>query len=716
MNLKHFLSRQTINKVVNFNGRRIPSWSYRKVCTSRCIPPLPALHDTYNVDSQIINPKTPIAYSVFYRFIHSSQETVSSGAKGVETLSVGAEAEDDDAVMNEFLSRFVWIMRGKLTEVYKDAHKKEIDAMLQIIVEKVVSEMEAGRMDHFIDSAAASVSEDFSEDLWKTVWEVSQVVLDDMKKAKKKEKMKSFLQSEEVKDMTRFAGEIGIRGDLLRELRFKWAREKLEDSEFYESLELMRQEAKEPEEETQIHEVCENNVEGEDDDQVVSLPRRSGKIKYKIYGLDLSKPKWAEVAEQIQETGGSIWPQEPKPISGKCKIVTEKILSLQVDDDPSPLIAEWKELQQPSRVDWIALLDRLKGHNDQLYFKVAELLLDEESFQTNVRDYSQLVDSHAKHNQLHDAERIIRKMNEKGIAPDILTKTTMVHMYSKAGNVNLAKDAFESLISQGFQPDPKVYNSMIMAYVNSGDRKSGDSLIRDLESKNFKPSEDLYLSLLRSYAQNGDIIGASRIWQRMEFAGYQSSLESCKCLVEAYSRKGDPDQSRKHFDDIIKLGFKPDDECIARMIAAYAKKNLLDKGLHLLLQLEKDGIEIGVATYSVLIDWLGKLKLIDEVEDLLGKFGEKGVSPSLDVHISLCDMYARANDEKKTLQALGVIEANKDKLKPEDFEKVINALLAGRFSHDAERMHNLMTAQGFTTSEQLLVSLQASQTFSRKRK
>lgn len=719
MNLKHFLSRLTINKVSRFNGRRTPSWNYREVCTMRCISPLLYLPETRKADSLFGNPKTHMPHSLFYRFIHSGQETVLSGAKGVVNVSV--DTEEDDAVMNEFLSRFVWIMRGKLTEFYTDADKKEVDAMLHIIVGKVISEMEEGNIEHFIDSAAASVSHDFSEDLWKTVWEVSNVVLEDMKKAKKKEKMKSFLQSEEVKDMTRFAGEIGIRGDMLRELRFKWAREKLEDSEFYESLELMRQEAKEPEAtqsevETQIREVSKNNcVEGEDDAQVVSLPKRSGKIKYQIYGLDLSKPKWAEVAEQIHETGGSIWPQEPKPISGKCKIATEKILSLQVDDDPSPLIAEWIELLQPSRVDWIALLDRLKEKNGQLYLKVAELLLDEESFQTNIRDYSQLIDAHAKHNKLDDAERIINKMNEKGIVPDILTKTTMVHMYSKAGNLNLAKEAFESLRSQGFQPDPKVYNSMILAYVNAGDRKSGEALMRDLEAKNFKPSEDTYLALLKSFAQHADPTGASRIATRMEFAGYQPSLESCTCLVEAHSRRGYDDQARKHFDDIIKLGYKPDDKCIARMIAAYSNKNLLDKGLHLLLQLEKDGIEHSVATYTVLVDWLGRLQLVDEVEDLLGKFTEKGVSPSLDVHISLCDMYARVGEEKKTLQALGVLEANKDQLRHEEFEKIINALIAGKFRQDAERFHNLMTAQGFTASNQLSLTLQASQTLGFRR-
>ncbi|MCD9639943.1 hypothetical protein HAX54_024936, partial [Datura stramonium] len=44
-----------------------------------------------------------------------------------------------------------------------------------------------------------------------------------------------------------------------------------------------------------------------------------------------------------------------------CKVVTGTIFSLQEDDDnPSPLLGEWVDLLQPSRIDWINLFDILK--------------------------------------------------------------------------------------------------------------------------------------------------------------------------------------------------------------------------------------------------------------------------------------------------------------------------------------------------------------------
>ena len=142
-----------------------------------------------------------------------------------------------------------------------------------------------------------------------------------MDKEIKKEKMKGFLQCEEVKEMCRFAGEVGIRGDLLRELRFKWAREKLEEHEFYEGLERLRKE-------TQSEGNAIDVPKEEKEKVVVGLPKRRGKIRYKIYGLDLSDPKWAQVADRIHEAEQVFWPQEPKPITGKAKI--------------NPLYGRWK--------------------------------------------------------------------------------------------------------------------------------------------------------------------------------------------------------------------------------------------------------------------------------------------------------------------------------------------------------------------------------------
>lgn len=606
-------------------------------------------------------------------------------------------------------------MRGKLSESYPDSDKKTVDGMLLLIVEKVVEEIESGGFSKVGGGSTpppSSPSEEFSDDLWATIWEVSNTVLRDMEKERKKEKMKVYVQSPEVMEMCRFAGEIGIRGDLLRELRFKWAREKMEEAEFQESLEQMR------DLDTSIREseTVDADEEGEGEESVVpktiSLPKRKGKFKYKIYGLELSDPKWGEVADKIHEAEEEADWREAKPVTGKCKLVMEKLEALEEKDDPKGLIAEWVELLEPQRVDWIALLDQLRESNTNAYLKVAEHVLDDKSFRASISDYSKLIHFHAKENHTEDVERILKKMSQNGIFPDISVATALIHMYSKSGNLERATEAFESLKSYGLRPDKKIYSSMIMGYVNAGKPKLGERLMRDMDARDMKCSDEVYMAMLRAFAQTGDADGAAAMFTSMQLDFKDTNcFEGYSLLVEACGRAGNAGKAKINFDQMRARGFKPDDKCIANMIRAYKRENSLDKALRLLLQLEKDGIELGVITYTVLVDWMANLGLIEEAEQLLVKISQLGEAPPFELQVSLCYMYSTARNEKKTLQALGVLEAKKDQMGPNEFERVITGLKMGGFEKDARRMFKHMEARKFLPSDRLKIDMGASPSF-----
>ncbi|KAI3946595.1 hypothetical protein MKX01_014453 [Papaver californicum] len=708
------------NSIVNLIRQQSRLLSTIRSTSSSSINPPPPSGELFNFNvssSNLItrNPKFSKPFSL--RFNHA--QAISAD----DNNDVLSDSEDVDSAMTEFLSRFVWIMRAKLTEAYPDSDKRMINDMLLLIVEKVVSELEIGGLGAMIVAAESNTSQDFSADLWKTVWEVSNSVLEDMQKEKKKDEMKRFLQCEEVRDMTRFASEIGVRGDMLREMRFKWAKEKMEESEFYQNFEIEEENAAGEEAVEEGVDVFVGdggeNVDGpaaeEIKPKVVSIPQRKGKIKYMIYGLDMSDTKWAEAADRYHEAEKLMFDEEPKEITGKCKLINEKILSLNVEDDPSSLLVEWIEHLQPRRVDWLTLLEKLKERNSGLYLKMAELILNEESFQANIRDYSKLIDTHYKDSRLEDAERVLKKMTDKGIEPDILTSIILVHMYSKMNNLERAQEAFDSLKTQGFQPDTKVYNSLVMAYINGGQPNSAENLIKDMETRDIKPTRDMLMALLRSFSERGEPVRAQSTATSLILAGYQQDLEYYTSLVGVYGRS-DPEHAREVFNKMIKAGIKPDDKCTANMMAAYEKRNYLDKALNLLLELEKDGFEPGFETYSVLVDWLAHLQLVDECEELLRKITEKGDVPPLKVHVSLCAMYSKEGNKKKALQALGIVEGKKDLLGADEFERIIDGLIAGGQTSDAERILKIMEAQGFPASQRLKVSLMGSAFLPRRSK
>lgn len=174
-----------------------------------------------------------------------------------------------------------------------------------------------------------------------------------------RQELKKYLHCDEVKQMCRFANDIGLHGDMLREFRFKWAREKMEEVEFYRDLERIRENASKEEEE-----------EGERV-KVESLPERKGKIRYKIYGLDLSDPQWGEVADRVEEAEGKYVKDDAKEVVGRSKRVEDKFFGLDwKKDDWVAVLKEWEEALEARRVDWLALLERIKERNFELYIKV----------------------------------------------------------------------------------------------------------------------------------------------------------------------------------------------------------------------------------------------------------------------------------------------------------------------------------------------------------
>ncbi|GJN21558.1 hypothetical protein PR202_gb09045 [Eleusine coracana subsp. coracana] len=606
--------------------------------------------------------------------------------------SVTASEEPEaasDPVLDEFLARFVAAFRPLLAAAFPDHDRPVLDEMLRLVADAVVCRLTGA------DPGPDAV--DLSDELWAAVWDVSASVRDSMRRDQVRADLRHYLHCDEVKEMTRFAVDVGIRGAMLRELRFKWAREKLEEVEFYRGLDEMRAEAE-----------AAANPTPAPVPRLTTLPQRKGEVKFSMYGLDMSDPKWAEVAERTAEAEANFVPAEAKAVEGKAKKAEERLLSVDPrKGDPAPAMDEWKEELRPKRVDWLALLERVKTRNVELYLKVAEALLPEESFDANIQDCFKLIDLHAKASNVESAERILGKMKEKGIAPDILTSITLVHMYSKAGNLEKANEAFEFVRKEGLKPDLKLYGSIINCYINHGKPGQAESLIKSMASMGIKPTREMYMDVVRALLQCDMVETADRFFGTMMLDGIQPTSELFKLRIEAYGRRGDYDTACSIFDQMRKSGHEPDDNSVSGVMTAYMKKNLFDQALDWLLKLEKEGIKPGIKTNLVLLDWLSMLQLVLEAEQLVHKIKQLGEEP-IEVHVVLADMYAKSRQEEKARKSLKILEEKKKLLKADQFERVIRGLLDGGFSEEANKYYKMMKSCGIKPSETIEISVQSS--------
>ncbi|KAM3242186.1 hypothetical protein ACQJBY_054706 [Aegilops geniculata] len=644
-------------------ARRLPT----SLAATRVAPPLLKRH--LHADSALPSQAAPPFAS---RILQSEESPPPS------TDSEHAQPAPDP-VLDEFLARLVTALRPTLAAAFPTHTRPVLDEMLRLIAEAVLNRLSGA------DPGPDTV--ELSDDLWAAVWEVSASVQEAMRRDQVRADLRNYLHSDDVKEMTRFAVDVGIRGAMLRELRFKWAREKLEEVEFYRGLEVMRQQAD-----------AADSPAAPPPARLTALPQRKGEVKFKISGLDLSDPKWAEVAERAAEAEAHFVPEEAKAVDGKAKKAEEQLLAVEPrKGNPVPAMEEWKDELRPKRVDWMALLERVKARNVELYLKVAEILLDEDSFAATIRDYSKLIDLHSKATHVQDVERILGKMKEKDIAPDILTSITLVHMYSKSGNLEQATRAFDFIQKEGLQPDTKLFTSMINACINAGDPKQAERLVKKMDELSMKPSREIYMDVMRAYAERNLVDGAQSVRTKMSFAGIEPPLECFTLLIEAYGRAGNPDCAYEAFEQMRKNGHEPDDRCLAGMITALMKKNQLDQALKLLLSLEKEGIKPGVKTNLALLDWLSTLQLVQEAEQLVQKIRKAGEEP-LEIHVYLADMYAKSHQEEKARKSLKILEEKKRLLKADQFERIIRGLQVGGFSEDASKYFKMMRSRGFVPS------------------
>eukprot|EP00252_Welwitschia_mirabilis_P000848 TRINITY_DN10825_c0_g1_i1.p1 TRINITY_DN10825_c0_g1~~TRINITY_DN10825_c0_g1_i1.p1 ORF type:complete len:716 (-),score=138.44 TRINITY_DN10825_c0_g1_i1:135-2282(-) len=629
--------------------------------------------------------------------------------------------EDEEALnfVNDFLERFVAIMRTKLSEAYPDASAQVVEQMLVIIVDRIVEEIENGSFlgsksyDAFVQSRGES---DFSADLWKLVWSVSKFVIEEIRKTETKQQIQDYLQSDEMKKITKFAKDVGITGELMKELKMDFAEEKKAEIEFFRHLNKMAGEDRLSNLLRMGGQMLKKHKPWSygEDETGSRLPRRSAKMKFRVYGMDLSHPRWTEIGERLQEAESDIVPEVPVELSGKCNLIMKRILELGEDADPAHLLAQLNEDMSFSRAEWLCVLHHLnESKKKNLVFKVTEYVLDQDSFEAGIRDYTKILDAYAKEERVSDAERILQKMEEKGFVRDPVTCNILINMYSKRGDLDRAREAFNNMKSFGLQPGQEVYSLLIMAYVKAGLPTAAEALMREMDAKDTRPDTEIYMALLKAFAEKGLVEGAQRIFNGMQFAGIMPTLESCTLLIKAYGQAADPDQARNVFDFMMQAGHKPDDRCMACMLSAYERKNLFDKAVNLLSDAEKKGFKLGVESSAVLIDWLGKLGLVDEAENLL-KENFAAESVPIHVKISLCDAYARTGLADKALEMLSVIEAKATSLNPEGFERLITGLSAGGLVNEAKKMHDHMQSKGFVPSEPVKVALMAAQAISHR--
>lgn len=326
------------------------------------------------------------------------------------------------------------------------------------------------------------------------------------------------------------------------------------------------------------------------------------------------KLKWHDAGPDLTEAQKHEISQLSPVMTNRCKAIMRRIICFSQEENLFLLLASWVKAMQPRRCDWLSVLKETKRMDVSLFFEVMEYALVEESFEANVRDYTKLIDTYAKHDRLHDAQKAFQSMKSRGFPCDQVTLTVLINMYSKAGDLHHAEEAFEEIKLLESPMDKRSYGSMVMAYVRAKKLDLAETLLKDMEAEQVFAGREVYKAVLRALSMDGDAEGAQRVFDAVQFAGIVPDSRLCALLVNAYCTAGKIEGARSAIENMRAAGLKPNDKCIALILGAYREKNKLERALDFLMGLERDGVVIEREASEILAQWLRGIGVIDEVE------------------------------------------------------------------------------------------------------
>ncbi|KAJ7962226.1 Pentatricopeptide repeat-containing protein [Quillaja saponaria] len=231
-------------------------------------------------------------------------------------------------------------------------------------------------------------------------------------------------------------------------------------------------------------------------------------------------------------------------MTNRCKALMRQIICFSSQKgNLSELLGAWVRIMKPCRADWLSVLKELKTMDHPLYLEVAKLALLEESFETNIRDYTKIIHSYGKQNRLKDAENTLSDMKRSGFICDQVTLTAMVDMYSKAGHLEQAKEYFDEikLLGQPFaaiSPDDKICGLLINAYGKAGQSQKARVAFENMRRAGIEPSDKCIALTLAAYEKESKLNKALKFLIDLEKDGIMVGKEASEILSKWFRRLG----------------------------------------------------------------------------------------------------------------------------------------------------------------------------------
>ncbi|CAJ0640089.1 4933_t:CDS:2 [Entrophospora sp. SA101] len=198
-------------------------------------------------------------------------------------------------------------------------------------------------------------------------------------------------------------------------------------------------------------------------------------------------------------------------------------------------------------------------------FKELETL----GFAMDVVTCSILMKNFVYHENMIDAEKLMKIMNDQNINPNEYIFNLLVYGYAKIKNMNMAQKIVENMIEAGFVKDIRIYTSLINGYVEIGEINKAYKEFEEMKQNILEFDNIAYTSLMNMFAVENYISNVQKIFDHMKELNIPVDKVTYTVLMKGYALLGRVKNVCSIHEEMISLGYEIDPMTISTLLIAY---------------------------------------------------------------------------------------------------------------------------------------------------
>merc|ERR1719375_1519878 len=255
---------------------------------------------------------------------------------------------------------------------------------------------------------------------------------------------------------------------------------------------------------------------------------------------------------------------------------------------------------------------------------------------TGSHTFGSLIKAYGHSQDIDGVWRCWKEMRSRHIRPTSITIGCMVEAVVNNGD---AEGAYE-LINQ-MQDDDQcreslnavIYCSVLKGFTREKKLERAWDVYKEMERRNVEVSVVTFNTIIDACARCGRMDQVSRVQEDMARSGVPPNLITYSSLIKGYCRMGDIQTA---FDILRRMksegNARPDEIMYNSLLDGCAQNNLVDEGLKLLEEMQREGVKPSNFTLSILVKMMSRSRNLDSafslVEEVASKHGLR-----LNVHV-----------------------------------------------------------------------------------